>query len=251
MTIPFTLILGALLPSLVLVAFICFKDRVSPEPTKYLIKAFIFGMISADASLLISTPLSMLGVFPETPVTVFDHFRVAFFGAGVPEELAKFFMLWLALRHNPAFDENFDGIVYAVCVGMGFAFVENIGYLASAGEYWVHLGIVRSIISVPGHYVFAVFMGYYYSLVHFNYGDTKLYKVLMLAVPILAHTMFDWILMVSNAVQYQITSSILTVAFLLLFFNLQKLGRKDLMSHLSKDYYSNITGNDNDVDVQG
>ena len=231
--LPISLILGALLPSLVLVAYICFKDRFSPEPTKYLIKAFVFGMLSADASLLISVPLGMIGAFSSDPVTVFDHFRVAFFGAGIPEELAKFFMLWLAIRKNPAFDENMDGIVYAVCVGMGFAFVENVGYLAQAGQYWVHTGIVRSLISVPGHYVFAIFMGYYYSFVHFGYGNTKLYKVLMLAVPILAHTLFDWILMVSDAVEYQVTSAVLTVLFFGLFFKLQQLGRKDIMEHLS------------------
>lgn len=45
--------------------------------------------------------------------------------AAIPEELAKLFMLWLLLRKNPFFDEHFDGIVYAVCIGLGFAALEN------------------------------------------------------------------------------------------------------------------------------
>ena len=231
----YMLILGALIPSLILIGYVCFKDRYSPEPTRYILKAFIFGMISADASLLISIPLGMLGAYTSDPVTVWDHFRVAFFGAGIPEETAKLFMLWLALRKNPAFDEHMDGIVYAVCIGMGFAFVENIGYLANAGEYWIHTGIARSLISVPGHYAFAVCMGYYYSYAHFSKANTDLNKCLTLAVPILAHTLFDWILMVSDAVQYQITSSILTAVFLVCFIYLQKLGKKDITTHLSND----------------
>lgn len=230
-----SLILGALIPSLIMIGFICFKDRKSPEPTKYLLKAFIFGMLSASLSLVVSIPLNMLGAYSSSPATIGDHFCVAFFGAGIPEELAKLFMLWLALRNNKAFDEHFDGIVYAVCVGMGFAFVENIGYLSNAGEYWVHTGIARSLISVPGHYVFAVFMGYYYSYVHFDYGNIKIFKVLTIAVPILAHTLFDWILMVSDAVHYQITSIVLSIVFLFIFFRLQKAGRQDLLKHLSND----------------
>ena len=52
----------------------------------------------------------------------------AFFLAAIPEEVAKLFMLWLLLRKNPFFDEHFDGIVYAVCVGLGFAGFENCSF---------------------------------------------------------------------------------------------------------------------------
>lgn len=232
-----TLILGALLPSLILIGYICFKDKDHPEPTSQLLKAFFLGMLSADLSLLISIPLGWIGAYSSEPVTVLDHLRVAFFGAGLPEETAKLFMLWLALRKNPYFDEHLDAIVYAVCVGMGFAFVENIGYLAQAGEYWIHTGIVRSIISVPGHFVFAVFMGYYYSYAHFSLTNKKLYRFLMLATPIMAHTAFDWILMVSDAVNYPEISMILTAVFLVLFVFLQKMGQKDIVLHLANDKY--------------
>ena len=231
----FTLILGALIPSLILILFICFKDRVSPEPAKLLLKAFFFGMLSADLSLAVSVPLGWLGAYSPTPETVLDHFRVAFFGAAIPEELAKLFMLWLVLRRNQYYDEHLDGIVYAVCVGMGFAFVENIGYLSDAGEYWIHAGIARSLISVPGHYAFAVIMGYYYSYAHFGTGNTGWYKVLTYAAPVCAHALFDWILMVSDAIEYQVISSLLTVVFLIGFFNLQKIGKKDILKHLSND----------------
>ena len=230
-----SLVFAALLPSLVLIGYVCFKDRYSPEPVKFLLKAFVFGMISADFSLLISQPLQMLGAFPAEPVTVWDHFRVACFGAGLPEEIAKLFMLWLLLRKNPYYDENFDGIVYAVCVGMGFAFVENIGYLMNAGEYWIHLGITRGLISVPGHYAFAVLMGFYYSYATFGRGHRRFYRVLTLLAPVAAHTAFDWILMVSDAVEYQAVSAILTAVFLVGFVKLQKLGSRRIAKHLSND----------------
>lgn len=230
-----SLILAALIPSLILIAYICFKDRLSPEPPKYLVKAFVFGMLSASASMLISMPLLLIGAYTANPVTVLDHFRVAFFGAGIPEEIAKFVMLWLVLRKNPAFDEHFDGIVYAVCVGMGFAFVENIGYLCQAGDAWIHAGIARGLISVPGHYVFAILMGYYYSYAHFSMVDRRKNQILTLAAPILGHTLFDWVLMVSEATEYEYISYFLTAIFFYGFFQLQKLGHKDILAHLAND----------------
>lgn len=233
---PIYLILAALLPSLILVGHIRFKDRKSPEPTKMLVKAFFFGMLSVVVSLFFSLPLQLYGAFPSEPVTVWDHFRVALLGAAVPEEAAKLLMLWLLLRRNPWFDEHVDGIVYAVCIGMGFAFVENIGYLASAGEYWVNAGIVRGLISVPGHYAFAVLMGFYYSYASFGTdGKRGLYRVLTFLAPVLAHMAFDWILMVSDSMEHQAVSSLLTLLFIIVFIRLQKAGRRRIATHLSND----------------
>ena len=42
--------------------------------------------------------------------------------------------MWLVLRRNPHFDERMDGIVYAVCVGLGFAAVENVMYFDNEEE---------------------------------------------------------------------------------------------------------------------
>ena len=85
----------------------------------------------------------------------------AFINAAIPEEAAKLLMLWLVLRRNRHFDEYFDGVVYAVCVGMGFAGLENIFYLIDE-EDMMAVGIARGVFSIPAHFMFAVAMGYYY-----------------------------------------------------------------------------------------
>lgn len=223
----FALIIAALLPSLFLIGYVCFRDRKSPEPASQLLKAFFFGILSTAASLLISQPAALLGIYPQEPTTVMGHFAVAFFGAAIPEELAKLFMLWLVLRRNRYFDESFDGIVYAVCVGMGFAFAENIGYLAQAGEYWVNLGITRGLISVPGHYAFAVIMGFFYSCYHFG-AHLRRNAILMIVAPVLAHGIFDWILMVSSATDYVLLSGVLTIVFFVFFIKMQKYAQRKL-----------------------
>ena len=230
-----SLILAALMPSLILTGYVLYKDRVRPEPPRLLLRAFIFGMVSTLLSTFISGPLASIGAFSCTPEGVVGNLRLALFGAAIPEECAKLFMLWLILRNNPYFDEHFDGIVYAVCVGMGFAFVENVGYLMNAGEMWVHAGIARSIISVPGHYAFAVLMGYHYSYAHFDKDQRYLHRILILAAPITAHAVFDWILMVSDATEHPLVSGILSLVFLFGFVQLQKMGRNSIRGHLTKD----------------
>lgn len=73
-----------------------------------------------------SIPLGLIGVFHTEVTSILGSVSTAFFGAAIPEEIAKFFMLWLLLRKNPYFDEKMDGIVYAVCVSLGFEALENI-----------------------------------------------------------------------------------------------------------------------------
>lgn len=110
-------------------------------------------------------PFGMLtGFGQELSSTISGAFTDAFIMAAIPEELAKFVMLWLLLRNNPYFDEHFDGIVYAVCIGMGFAGFENVLYLFDNYESWISVGIARAMFAVPGHFLTAVIMGYYYSL---------------------------------------------------------------------------------------
>ena len=119
------ILLTALLPVVILVYYIYHKDKKSPEPTGQLVKAFLWGILSVPLSLCISIPLGLIGVYPTEATSILGSVSAAFFGAAIPEEIAKFIMLWLLLRKNPYFDEKMDGIVYAVCLSLGFAALEN------------------------------------------------------------------------------------------------------------------------------
>ena len=122
----YIILLTALLPVFILVYYIYHKDKKSPEPTGQLVKAFLWGILSVPLSLCISIPLGLIGVYPAEATSILGSVSSAFFGAAIPEEIAKFIMLWLLLRMNPYFDEKMDGIIYAVCLSLGFAALENI-----------------------------------------------------------------------------------------------------------------------------
>ena len=180
---------ASLLPAVLLWLYIWKKDA-RPEPTSWLLKAVLWGVaICIPVSVCEMAIQTILFGVNGQPTNLFDTTALAFFVAALPEEAFKLLALWLVLRKNPYFDEHFDGIVYAVSVGLGFAAIENVLYVFSQSD-WMSVAITRALLAVPGHYAFAVLMGYYYSVYHFVDRSPKV-AVSILAVPILAHGTYD------------------------------------------------------------
>lgn len=229
----FIILLTALLPIAILVYYINHKDRKSPEPTGQLVKAFFYGILSIPLSFCMSIPLGLIGVYPAEATSILGSVSTAFFGAAIPEECAKFFMLWLLLRKNRYFDEKMDGIVYAVCVSLGFAALENIMYLFTNAESYVSVGIARAIFAVPGHFCFGILMGYYYSLAKFYPKTPKKNKALILVAPIIVHGLYDSILFIINVTPA--ISGILLIVFLIFCHKMWKYGSKNIREHLKRD----------------
>lgn len=223
----------ALLPIAILIYYINIKDKRYPEPTGELLKAFFLGVLSVLLSFCISIPLGILGLYPAEMTTILGSVCTAFFGAAIPEEIAKFFVLWLLLRKNRYFDEKMDGIVYAVCVSLGFAALENVLYLFSNYDNFMSVGIVRALFAVPGHFCFGILMGYYYSLARFYPETPQKNKVLVLAAPIIAHGLYDSILFVINAAP--MISGVLIIVFLVFCHKLWKYGSAKIQELLNRD----------------
>ena len=180
---------AALLPAILLWLYIWKKDT-QKEPTPWLVKAVLWGVaIIIPVAIIESGIETMLFGVEGKPTNLFGTTTMAFVVAALPEETFKLFALWMVLRKNPYFDEHFDGIVYAVCVGLGFASMENIMYVFG-DEDWFSTAIVRALLAVPGHYAFAILMGYYYSVYHFVDRSPKIAACVLL-VPVLAHGTYD------------------------------------------------------------
>ena len=225
----FLVIFAALAPVAWLLWTIYRKDSVQPEPTKWLVKAFLYGVGSLFLSFAISMPTSIvlgLSVDNQTYESLLEALADAFLFAAVPEETAKLFMLWLLLRKNPFFDEHFDGIVYAVCVGLGFAALENVCYLINGIEdgSWIVIGVTRAVFTVPAHYFFAILMGYYYSIYHFGIDRSVKTKAMILIAPILAHGLFDSILFCMQIDES--LSGIIVILFIVFFTKLKKRAKE-------------------------
>ena len=206
----------AVLPVIVLMIYIYRQDKYQKEPIKTLAKAFIGGMIAIPLDILIVTGID--GVLGDTFIAN-TVFFTAFLEAGIPEEFSKFLIFMISIWRDKNFDEYFDGIVYASFIGLGFACVENIGYVF---EYGFQTGVVRALLSVPGHFLFGVVMGYFLSLAKFHPGKRSRLLLSGLLLSMLAHGLFDWLLMVASVLP--IVGGIIYIVFLWGDIKLWKLG---------------------------
>lgn len=222
---------AALFPAILLWLYIWKKDT-KKEPTSWLVKAVLWGVAICIPVALVEggIEVSLFGVDGK-PSSLFGTTTMAFIVAALPEEAFKLFALWMVLRKNPYFDEHFDGIVYAVCVGLGFAAFENIMYVFSEDD-WVSTAIVRALLAVPGHYAFAILMGYYYSVYHFVDHSPKVAACVLL-VPILAHGAYDAIAMSGMINQYIGGLGF----FVLIYFcvKMHKVAKTKVLSLVEKD----------------
>ena len=223
------LLAAALLPAILLWYYI-WKHDPQPEPTSRLVKAVLYGVG-------ICLPVAILEVVIEIilggePTTLIGTTIQAFFVAALPEESFKLLALWLVLRKNPFFDEHFDGIVYAVCIGLGFAAIENVFYVVSEEENWVGVAIARAFLAVPGHYAFAVLMGYYYSQYHFVDRSSRTAACVLL-IPVLAHGIYDAIAL--GGVVNPYVGSISTLVLIFFCVKMHKFARNKIMAQIERD----------------
>ena len=184
----------ALLPAVVLVVYICRKDRTDKEPPALLAKLLGFGALSCLPAIVVELILSAIIERLNVRNVYLGYFLEAFVVAGLTEETCKFLFLRTTWR-SPAFDFQFDAIVYAVMVALGFAAFENVKYVYS---YGFATGLVRAVTAVPGHAIFGVFMGYFYGYAKLSdyWGredDCRAYLALSVVVPVLMHGCYDFL----------------------------------------------------------
>lgn len=179
-------ILAAIAPAIVL-AIVMIRKDTRPEPIGWLLAAVGLGVLAVPAVLLIG----YFGLQDIPTNTFIGAFLSSFINAAIPEEALKFAALYFLANRCKHFDEYFDGIVYAVCIGMGFAGLENILYIFGAEDEWISVGISRALLSVPMHYFLAIIMGAFFSLGWFDKKNRTVYISAALVLPIIVHGVYD------------------------------------------------------------
>jgi len=180
----------AIAPGLAICLFIYSRDRFNREPPRYLIMSFVLGMLSTVPALFIEIIGGDLRRH-FSHQSIWSYAAYAYGVVACSEELSKFLVLRFYAYPKKAFDEPFDGIVYAVMIAMGFATVENIEYVERFG---IGTGIVRFFLSVPAHASFAVLMGYFVGQAKQHTRRAGLLMLLGILIAIFFHGTFDFFL---------------------------------------------------------
>jgi RsiW-degrading membrane proteinase PrsW (M82 family) len=180
------ILLGAL-PALVAMWYFDRLDAKRPEPRSSLRRVAFAGGVSVLPCIAIELLLQRVGPHGGYAGALFKGFVVA----AAVEEMAKVLCMVWFVWNRPEFDERMDGITYAVRAGLGFALVENVGYLLGQKNI-AQLAVVfllRALLAVPGHAIYAGIMGYFAARRRFDKTGPGLLAGYLIAV--LLHGGYD------------------------------------------------------------
>jgi RsiW-degrading membrane proteinase PrsW (M82 family) len=169
-----TLFVLAVAPGLFWMYYFYKKDRCEPEPLALIVRMFVLGILVTIPAAAIENAISLFlietsffGIFYLYPAALVENVVEIFLivlVAPVVEEFSKYLAVRRTVYRDAEFDQPIDGIVYAAAVALGFATLENVIYVFSALMMSVPIaistGLVRAVLSVPGHALFAVMWGY-------------------------------------------------------------------------------------------
>ena len=154
----------ALVPLGIVIPTFLWLDRFESEPTRYLITAFLWGaLVAAVVAALFNTGAITVLEATTDPQAALE--TTAVLVAPFVEEGAKgalVLLVWLLVRRE--FDGVTDGMVYAGICATGFAFTENIHYLALAyadggGAALTGTFVLRCLLSPFAHPMFTILTG--------------------------------------------------------------------------------------------
>ena len=154
------LLLTTIAPSILLIYYFYTSDKYR-EPLTSVLKITFYGVL-----------ICLPAVYGNQFAASFLGWKVASF-TGVPmvEEGLKFLIFYKIVCASKEYDEPMDAIVYAVCISLGFATLENIQYVynLSLPSEAMLTAIIRGFTAVPAHALFGLTMG----LLFINYSYIK------------------------------------------------------------------------------
>lgn len=208
------LLLLALLPGIAIAAFIYLRDIREPEPYGLLMLTALYGavgfFIARGISYLLHSFVHVGGEGVSTEIVS------AFVFMGLVIEGVKFLMLRGIAFYYKNFNQPFDGIVYAIMLGMGYATTENVLYVLNIGS---DVSMLRMWTTVPANAVFAVIMGFFLGEAKLFHNKVFLYSMLALLLAVIAHGFYNYFLQLENipALRIQAIVSLVLIIVLVQF----------------------------------
>ncbi len=210
----FDLIVIAIAPVVFLAWYVYTRDRYDPEPRRLVIKTFLIGAFLV-VPVIFAELLGSLLLPPSTDLLLlFLHFLLV---VALVEESSKYVAVRISVYRSPEFNEPMDGLVYGAIAGLGFAAPENLLYVLSRGAA---LGIIRAVLSVPGHALWGAIVGYYLARQKLRVDRGAGLRGLCLAV--ILHTIFDYGLIATEALVGIVIASVVIVLGWMIYFRFKR-----------------------------
>ena len=176
------------LPALLAMWYVDRLDSKRPEPKATLRKITLFGVLSVIPAIILEL---LVNTVAPPAYTYGNALFTSFVMAAGVEELCKMLVVYWFVWKLPEFDERMDGIVYAARAGLGFAAVENVLYLLGSETTggFLLMYILRALLAVPGHAIWAGIMGYFAAKKRFDGTGPGILGGLLIAIVL--HGLYD------------------------------------------------------------
>jgi RsiW-degrading membrane proteinase PrsW (M82 family) len=219
----------AIAPGIAVCLFIYSLNKYGKEHIGYLLMSFVLGMAATLPALLVQ--MLAVDVRNEPSLhSILSYAWYAFVIVAFSEEGSKYLVLRFFAYPRTSFREPFDGILYSVMIGMGFATVENIEYVSQFG---LETGVSRFFLAIPAHASFAVLMGYQVGWAKFDKKRARwlMWKGLLIAV--LFHGSFDFFLFLqqNRAATEHFSTGVLSFGAFASFYIAVRMAMRALRMH--------------------
>ena len=263
-------LVASLIPVLIILAVINNMSEVKKQPLWVLGLLFVGGILSWILVRYISKFLG--NDIYKSQIEISENlgnkgfFLVSFGIIAVIEEISKYIVITIMCFKNKYFKNPYDAIMYAVCISLGFAFVENIMYINNFG---ISVSVSRAIFSIPAHASFGIIMGYYLGISKLckdnkNKSYSALTRYCAFFIPFIFHGFYDYLLNFNTESIYMVFLMyviIMYVFVIFLLFRLNKIDDKWLRHHTKANipvykirrqtnkniYYDQITNNNDEI----
>lgn len=223
------LILAAVIPAVLLLLYVYKADKLEKEPKGLLGILILQGILSTALAVFAERiGTRVLGWFFSENTWIYQII-FNFLVVGLSEEGFKYLLLKRRTWTSSYFNCQFDGVVYAVFVSLGFALWENIDYVVMFG---FQTALVRAVTAIPGHACFGVFMGAWYGLAkaHERHGhgeNSALCRKFAVICPVLLHGLYDLIATVDQTERAVYFVGFIALMFLAAYSMIRRLSRQD------------------------
>lgn len=216
----FIIILVAFAPCVFWLWLILRGHKYEPEPKSLLIRTFFLGLaIGVPVAVIegILYPKSLAQNALSLPTAAY----VGFIVAGVTEESAKFLVVRRGVYSSRFFKDPYDGLIYPAAAALGFASLENVGYMLSFG--W-NVILARGLVSNLAHVLFASLWGYPLSLHKLAIIKSRYIVWFGLISAMLAHGVFDFLTFLQS--NYSLLNIPLFIGMVVLFIYMVRNARR-------------------------
>lgn len=221
----------AVAPGIAVCLFVYSLNKYGRGSMRYLVLSFVLGMAATLPALLIQMLAEDVRDEPSRH-SILSYAWYAYIVVALSEEGSKFLVLRCYAYPKKSFAGPFDGIVYSVMIGMGFATIENIEYVHQFG---LETGLSRFFLAIPAHASFAVLMGYPAGKAKSDRPHAFWLMLQGLLVAVLFHGSFDFFLFLQQkreATKY-LSTGVLSFGTFASFYIAVRLAMRAIRRHRS------------------